>query len=91
MVFSTNSGLSYIYLQYESQKVHGLFGLGWKNQEHTVEEVIKRFTSWEISVLASMSDPKLVESTYFGYFILIAKNMKKRFQKGNHIRMTFEV
>ena len=36
MVFSTNSDLFYIYLQYESEKVHGLFGLGWKNQEHTV-------------------------------------------------------
>ena len=34
-VFSTDSDLSYIYLQYESEKVHGLFGLGWKNQEHT--------------------------------------------------------
>ena len=38
-----------------------------------------------------MSDPELVESTFFGNFIIIAKNMKKRFQKGNHIRMTFEV
>ena len=55
------------------------------------DEVIKRFSSWEISALASMSDPELVESTYFGNFIIIAKNMKKRFQKGNHIRMTFEV
>ena len=36
MVFSTDSDLSYVYLQYKSEKVHGLFGLGWKNQEHTV-------------------------------------------------------
>ena len=36
MVFSTDSVLSYIYLQYKSEKTHGLFGLGWKNQEHTV-------------------------------------------------------
>ena len=34
--FSTDSNLSYIYLQYKSEKVHGLFGLGWKEQEHTV-------------------------------------------------------
>ena len=36
MVFSTDSDLSYKYLQYKSEKVYGLFGLGWKNQEHTV-------------------------------------------------------
>ena len=36
MVFSTDSDLSYIYLQYKSKKSYGLFGLGWKNQEHTV-------------------------------------------------------
>ena len=36
MSFSTDSDLSYIYLQYKSEKFHGLFGLGWKNQEHTV-------------------------------------------------------
>ena len=36
MVFSTDSYLSYTILQYKSEKVHGLFGLGWKNQEHTV-------------------------------------------------------
>ena len=36
MVFSTNSDLFYTYLQYESEKSHGLFGLDWKNQEHTV-------------------------------------------------------
>ena len=38
MVFSTDSDLSYIYLQYKSEKVHGLFGLGWKNQGCTVRE-----------------------------------------------------
>ena len=42
MVFSTDSDLSYIYLQHKSEKVHGLFGLGWKNQEHT-EVVLKNF------------------------------------------------
>ena len=36
MVFSTNSDLFYIYLQYKSEKSHGLSGLGWKSQEHTV-------------------------------------------------------
>ena len=36
MVFSTDSDLSYVYLQYKSEKVYGLFGFGWKNQEHTV-------------------------------------------------------
>ena len=35
--FSTDSDLSYLYLQYKSEKVHGLFDLGWKNQEHFVE------------------------------------------------------
>ena len=40
MVFSTDSDLSYVYLQYESEKVHGLFGLGWKNQEHTVPRFV---------------------------------------------------
>ena len=34
--FSTDSYLLHIYLQYESKKVHGLFGLGWKKQEHTM-------------------------------------------------------
>ena len=36
MSFSTDSDLSYKYLQYKSEKVHGIFGLGWKNLEHTV-------------------------------------------------------
>ena len=36
MFFSTDSDLSYVYLQYKSEKVHRLFGLGWKKQEHTV-------------------------------------------------------
>ena len=36
MVSSTDSDLSYVYLQYKSEKVYGLFGLGWKKQEHTV-------------------------------------------------------
>ena len=36
MVFSTDSDLSYTYLQYKNEKFHRLFGLGWKNQEHTV-------------------------------------------------------
>jgi len=36
MVFSTDYDLSYVYLQYKSEKVHGLSGLDWKNQEHTV-------------------------------------------------------
>ena len=36
MLFSTNSNLFYTYLQYKSEKSHELFGLGWKNQEHTV-------------------------------------------------------
>ena len=36
MVFSTDSDLSYIYLQHKSEKVHGLFGLVWKNQGRTV-------------------------------------------------------
>ena len=36
MVFSTNSDLFYTYLQYKREKSHGLFGLGWKNQEQTV-------------------------------------------------------
>ena len=40
MVFSTNSDLFYIYLQHKSKKSHGLFGLGWKNQEHTVCRLI---------------------------------------------------
>ena len=34
--FSTNSDLFYTYLQYKSEKSHGLFSLGWINQEHTV-------------------------------------------------------
>ena len=37
MVFSTDCDLSYVYQQYKSEKVRGLFGLGWKNQEHTVK------------------------------------------------------
>ena len=36
MFFSTDSDLSHIYLQYKSEKVHELFALGWKNQEHTL-------------------------------------------------------
>ena len=36
MFFSTDYDLSYVYLQDKSEKAHGLFGLGWKNQEHTV-------------------------------------------------------
>ena len=36
MVFSTDSDLSFVYLQYKSEKLHGLFGLGWKNQGHAV-------------------------------------------------------
>ena len=36
MVFSTDYDLSYVYVQYKSEEVHGLFGLDWKNQEHTV-------------------------------------------------------
>ena len=39
MVFSTNSDLFYTYLQYKSIKSHGFFGLGWKNQEHTVKGI----------------------------------------------------
>ena len=41
MVFSTNSDLCYTYLQNKSEKSHGLFGLGWKNQEHTVNNEIR--------------------------------------------------
>ena len=43
------------YLQYKSEKSHGLFGLDWKNQEHTVPmhlrsecREIKRFFSGSI-------------------------------------------
>ena len=42
MVFSTNSDLFYTSLQYKSEKSHGLFGLGWKNQEHTVKSDEKK-------------------------------------------------
>ena len=31
-----NSNLYYTYLQYKRKKFHGLFGLGWKKQGHTV-------------------------------------------------------
>ena len=36
MVFSTDSDPFYVYLQYKNEKVHGLFGFGWKKQEHTM-------------------------------------------------------
>ena len=49
MVFSTDSDLSYIYLQYESEKVHGLFGLGWKNQGHTVSWIQKRKVNFYVA------------------------------------------
>ena len=32
MIFSIDSDLFYVYLQYKTEKVHGL---GWKKQEHT--------------------------------------------------------
>ena len=41
MVFTTDSDLSYIYWQYKSEKVHGLFGLAWKKQGHTVKCNVK--------------------------------------------------
>ena len=41
MDFSTNSDLFYTYLQYKSEKSHGLFGLGWRNQEHIVSSIVK--------------------------------------------------
>ena len=47
VVFSTDSGLSYVCLQYKSEKVHGLFCLGWKNQEHTVIYQMKIDENWK--------------------------------------------
>ena len=36
MVISTDYDPSYAYMQYKSEKVHRLFGLGGKNQKHTL-------------------------------------------------------
>ena len=36
MVFSTDLELLYVQMYNKSEKVHGFFGWGWKNQRHTV-------------------------------------------------------
>ena len=64
MVFPTDSDLSYVYLQYKSEKVYGLFGLGWKNQEHTAVG-IKDSTSTVTSVNVTLHDIFLTNHKYF--------------------------
>ena len=73
-VFSTNSDFSYIYLKYKSEKVHRLFGLGWKNQEHTV--------LWNVYLLQVLG--KGIQ-TYFGNIALDMNKHSNTKEKTNFL------
>ena len=76
MVFSTDSDQSFVYLQCKSEKVHGLFGLGWKKQGHTVTG-FKATGIFLTNYLKDKLDVECISIEYFGNTNVVKKGIKK--------------